>query len=234
MLCSRGTVVILYDMDERSRRLWNLRSGVHQIVHFHYYPYLKVFDRRRCIYVHNPKSAGKSVFRALGYSANLHVPAVDYLRADPRRFDAYYKFAFVRNPWDRCHSGFRHILAHRPDNFAWMCERGGVPVAEVDFRRFVLELLDPALLWSTTVLRPQHTWLCTPGGGVIVDEVFRFETLARDFETVAERIGLDPRLAHVNRGSNARDYRDVYDESMRRRVAEVYARDIELFGYEFD
>lgn len=30
-----------------------------------------------------------------------HVPYLDYECANPRKFERFFKFAFVRNPWDR-------------------------------------------------------------------------------------------------------------------------------------
>ena len=59
------------------------------------------------------------------------------------------------------------------------------------------------------------------------------ETIAEDFNGVAARLGLDARLEHRNPSARA-GYREVYTPAMREIVADVYAQDIECFGYEFD
>jgi hypothetical protein len=54
-----------------------------------------------------------------------------------------------------------------------------------------------------------------------------------DFDEVCDRIGL-PRaeLEKVNSSSRG-DYRQYYDQELIDGVARIYARDLELFDYEF-
>jgi hypothetical protein len=67
-----------------------------------------------------------------------------------------------------------------------------------------------------------------------VDFIGRFERLEEDFARVRMHVGLSEQLASTNRGrSRPASYRDSYDQEMIDRVARVYRRDIELFGYSF-
>ena len=66
-----------------------------------------------------------------------------------------------------------------------------------------------------------------------VDYVGRYQRLQHDFNVIARRLGVAATLGAQNRSPHP-DYRDYYDRESRRIVGELYRRDIELFGYDFD
>lgn len=70
-------------------------------------------------------------------------------------------------------------------------------------------------------------------GGLLVDFVGRYETLNEDFSHVCRRIGVSARLDRRNTSRHG-DYREYYDDELRALVAGAYRADIEFFGYEFD
>ena len=49
----------------------------------------------------------------------------------------------------------------------------------------------------------------------------------------AQRIGIPTATLEKVNASSRRDYREYYDEPLIDGVAKLYARDLELFGYEF-
>src|SRR5947208_3465937 len=63
-------------------------------------------NRHRCIFIHIPKTAGSSIALSLFGEQLEHITYRDYQIANPRKFDRYFKFAFVRNPWDRVVSSY--------------------------------------------------------------------------------------------------------------------------------
>jgi hypothetical protein len=78
---------------------------------------------------------------------------------------------------------------------------------------------------------PQVHYLTADGRQV--DFIGRTESLEDDLAQVFSRLGrATPPLPHENVGSSG-DYRTHYTPAMRRRVAEVFADDIDAFGYEF-
>ena len=81
--------------------------------------------------------------------------------------------------------------------------------------------------------RTQHAFLCDEDGEVRLDYVGRFENLARDFAAIADRIGLEGRLDHLNEndGQSRTDFRRLYTEEAYHLVGELWATDIEAFGY---
>jgi hypothetical protein len=63
--------------------------------------------RYRCIFVHIPKTAGKSINRFFGMEWQKHKDLSRYAgELQPQLFSSYFKFAIVRNPWDRILSDY--------------------------------------------------------------------------------------------------------------------------------
>jgi chondroitin 4-sulfotransferase 11 len=158
----------------------------------------------------------------------------------------HFKFAFVRNPWDRlvsCYSNkildvedtelgdppFRKLPSDKaPKLFK------GMPFAE--FVETVCEIPDEE---ANGHFVSQHEVICgwEKDKPIMADFVGRFENLAADFAVVAERIRgkhelrLPHRLRSISRGS--RPYTEFYDDRLRTLVHERYREDIETFNYAF-
>jgi hypothetical protein len=68
---------------------------------------------------------------------------------------------------------------------------------------------------------------------MLADRIGRVEAMQESYDRIAARIGIPSApLERVN-SSKRRDYRDYYDDLLVEGVARLYARDLELFGYEF-
>ena len=79
----------------------------------------------------------------------------------------------------------------------------------------------------------QSSDLCDAHGRILVNYVGKFETLVSDFTEITTRIGVQVVLPHENKSVH-RDYRSYYDNELRELVSRFCARDLELFGYDFD
>src|ERR1051325_4646004 len=65
----------------------------------------------RCIFIHIPKTAGNSVNRVFGVGWQDHKDLQRYRDELPKEtFERYFKFAVVRNPWDRLLSDYNDQL----------------------------------------------------------------------------------------------------------------------------
>ncbi|HWB13961.1 MAG TPA: sulfotransferase family 2 domain-containing protein [Pirellulales bacterium] len=188
-------------------------------------------DRLKCIFFHIPKTGGISVARSL--FGSLGVGHITREAAEivfgARSFRAYFKFCFVRNPWDRLVSCYHYLRAWSDGPYPFV-EEWVRPFETFDL--FVREALVGGAWMHDQHLWPQHRFVCS-NGKLHVDYVGRFETLGSDCDTVARRLGLDVRLAHMNK-SQRRDYREYYNDETRDIVADVYREDIGAFGYDFD
>jgi hypothetical protein len=137
----------------------------------------------------------------------------------PETFESFFKFAFVRNPFDRFVS-YCSFVTREKDQF----DRD--PKAVMHY--FVA---NPP--WSHILFQPQHQFVTDEAGQLLADTIGRVEQMQESYDDIARRIGIPPApLARVN-SSRRRDYRDYYDRELIDGVAKLYARDLELFGYEF-
>jgi hypothetical protein len=87
--------------------------------------------------------------------------------------------------------------------------------------------------WHRIIFQPQHRFVTDNEGNLLTDFLGRVEHMQRSYDEIAERIGIPTaELARVN-ASERRDYRGYYTPELVERVGKLYARDLELFGYEF-
>ncbi|MEJ2178416.1 MAG: sulfotransferase family 2 domain-containing protein, partial [Gammaproteobacteria bacterium] len=75
--------------------------------------------------------------------------------------------------------------------------------------------------------------LCGTNGELLMDFVGKLETLDEDWKTICERIGIPYVELPRKNISVKRPYTDYYKPALRDLVAHHWAREIELFGYEF-
>ena len=197
---------------------------------------LAAFDKHKCIFVHIPKCAGLSVVQSLfGNSGGGHKTIVQYqLIFSLSEFSTYFKFTFVRNPWDRLVSAFTFLKQGglTEHDRAWAAKNlNSYP----DFKSFVVNWVSVRNIYSYYHFIPQHEFLLDPKTHAIsVDFIGKFEALERDFEKICKRLDISASLSKQNRtiGREA-EYRTYYDPQTRNIVANVYQKDIELFGYAF-
>lgn len=162
---------------------------------------------------------------SLAFAAQQHLPAL-ILRSllSNQTWNAYFKFAFIRNPWDMLVSFYHYRRALTPEQRSLNPGMDDVLQRCSDFSDVVR---------AYPMVRSDMTSLIADDEGrQLVDFVGRYENLAEDFAHVCRRIGLAPALAHENR-SDHRAYREYYTGETRAAVERHFARDIERFGYSF-
>lgn len=222
-------------IDDRLRRIRNRKRFVeHDQKNPGFYSSIAPLDFYKCIFIHIPKNAGMSVCYALfGNHAGSHRRLRDYYNVFPEStIREYYKFAFVRNPWDRLVSTYVFLKkgGMTDKDKAW----ADANLSEYDdFGTFVRKWINPENIYTYIHFIPQFEFVIDKNGESGVDFVGRFENLNRDFETVAQQLGIESELKKVNSSRKDSEYRSFYDDETREIVAKVYARDIEMFNYEF-
>ena len=152
-----------------------------------------------------------------------HIPAsgVRAMLGD-ELFDDYYKFCVIRDPFDKTVSGFWYWLAAE--------EREALRTAP--FER-VRQSFDR---WVMTNALPVDRIIYTIDGVAVADRYIRYERMHEDMAAVCGDLGLawDPaRLRRYKSGTRQRAERfaEYYTERAAARVAEVFAWELEYFGY---
>jgi hypothetical protein len=217
-----------------AKQLRKLRRLRHQLSTGGYT--LASFDQYRCIFVHIPKCAGVSISQSLfGNHGAGHYPITTFQQVfEPQAFEHYFKFAFVRNPWDRLLSAWCFLRegGFNDTDRRWAQRH----LSEFpDFGTFVRHWLTPENARSWVHFRPQTDFLRLADGRLGVDFIGRYEQIETDFRHVCGELGIDAKLSTLNTAAAPRqDYRTAYDNATRDIVARIYAQDIAELAYRFD
>nr|VFJ51828.1 MAG: Sulfotransferase family protein [Candidatus Kentron sp. FW] len=158
-----------------------------------------------------------------------HVKAKDARKELPGEiYDGFYKFAFVRNPWDWQVSMY-HFILKETDHVSH------ATVKSMDsFEEYLAWVIDSKKSpYAKGATKFQKDMIVDEKGRIIVDFVGRYENLAEDFQKVCRTVGIEASLPRINQSVH-QDYRAYYNDGTREMVAEYFKKDIELFGYTFD
>jgi hypothetical protein len=151
----------------------------------------------------------------------LALPKERRVAIGQKQFETYFKFGFVRNPWDRVVSLYERTEAQQ------MKDR-------MTFEEFVdwIQYSSSTCIHSSPH-RYQLDWFVDPDGRVLADFIGRFERLEEDWAFVARKLGITEALPHRRLNARARHYTEYYSARTREIIAVKFKVDIEKFGYEF-
>lgn len=196
---------------------------------------------KKFIFIHIYKTAGMSVRQAIGkyqlipyfdspnrvlnyiiYGINnYHLTATQLQEKLPKKlFNDYYKFAFVRNPWDWQVSLFNYMQqcnTHHQNSLANQ-----------------LQSFEDYIEWRVNnEVRLQSDFLLGKEGEVIVDYIGHLETIDNDFSFLEKELNLSSiHIPKVNTTQRER-YQSYYSSKTKDLVYKHFKKDIELFDYSF-
>jgi hypothetical protein len=197
-----------------------------------------ISDNLKCVFIHIQKTGGDSIETALGLEVtDKHFLARQLnVKYDRALWNHYFKFAFVRNPWDRLVSWYSMI-----ENARGRPRLNGffryVLTNAASFEDFILRCTDQIRDddGDKCIYTNQIEYLVDMNGTLLVDFVGRFERLQQDFDQVCSVLGIETRLLpRLNHGSRHEHYSQYYSDEMREFVSERYKSDIEYFGFAFE
>jgi hypothetical protein len=170
-------------------------------------------------FVRNPKTGSTSVTEALNgvVVCRAHQPASYY-------FDLGLKtFAFVRNPWERAHSWWRHQRYFRQETFR-----------EYILGRAARETLTHGKEDTGLLFHDQYNWLRV--GDRYVNYIGYFECLWPDYKLALYRFDLQPvkEFPHQNLNVDRDKYPyspDLWDDDMVKEMEPLFQELAIEFGY---
>lgn len=184
---------------------------------------LTISDMHQFVWFRVAKVGTRTIFNIL---ANNEVPfsVNDYqLPFSPSKYKKYFKFAFVRNPWDRVVSCYCNKVLTQGQYSFRECFGKGFDYFVDYISRQNLETADAHIRLQTALIPLDK-----------VDFVGRLENFNEDLLYVMSMLGLNHvAIPHKNKTHHTH-YSTYYTKKTRRIIAEKYRKDIEAFGYQFE
>jgi hypothetical protein len=143
------------------------------------------------------------------------------LHLDAQQWRDYFKFGFVRNPFDRYVSTC--FFLNRDD-----------PAFARNARALMKDRLSRPRFQQRVLVRPQYLQLCNANGDLAVDFIGRYEGLQQSYDQICDRIGIPSTNLGSRNASSHAAYGDYYDDELRDKVARFYADDLRVFDYPRD
>ncbi len=193
-----------------------------------YYKYnLTICDAPKFIWFRNAKVGTRSTLDAFNI-AGVELIAEEARKCyySPQKYKDYFKFAFVRNPWDRLVSGWSdkvvnmNALNFDPQALSEMQQ----------FENFVAYCTGLDLVTCNIHFRHQ----CRLIDLNEVNYIGRLEHFNEDLTKIFRILQLpEIQIPVMNKSIRDPSYHSYYTDDTRRMVSEMYRKDIQLFGYTF-
>lgn len=198
----------------------------------------------KCIFVHIQRTGGTSIERAIQgddqyykLKETKHILASTTKEIHADYWDDYFKFSFVRNPWDRAYSfakmkWFKTSITNNNinlDNYVKFIneKKYELPAFSENLVRFH-QINHSKYINNAVYLNILNEEL---------DFIGKFENLQEDFQKVCNNIGLktdlkmdpgvkkiDPRFDH---------YSNYYNDKSIKQIQKLHKKDIERFNYSY-
>ncbi len=190
------------------------------------------FPEHNCVLIHIPKTGGTSIRNGF-FQGAYEGPAQGKI---PEEWAHCYKFAFVRNPFDRLISAWK-MFADGMENTKWKFPTDAIPnITLLEFLDIVRDESIPYDGIRTTFERKirhhtlplVHPFHCLDRA----DFVGRFETFDADFSNICQKIGASGELPHWNKTEHI-GYQNYYSNHTKQIIEEHYHDDLVQFGYSF-
>ena len=180
------------------------------------YGFAYISEHKKIIYFSIPKSASGTIRKTLfpeGNRATLIHPK--------QSSDKYFKFTFVRNPWARMVSNWTMFTKYKGRI------RQLKSMTDEDLSKFE-DFIDFAKRAKNHHWQPQVLFIPEEP-----DFIGKVENFNEDFSKLCHQIGFSIEMPNKTGSSEHKPYWEYYTPSLVEQVREMYAEDIERFGYTF-
>jgi len=206
-----------------------------------------IYKEKKFIFIHIHKTGGKSINNALHsfqdnvpfkyklwnkiYSKPLNKKPIypDYLMLDTHTnaieykeflgddYDKFFKFTFVRNPFD-----------WQVSMYFFMKEQKN------HFQHDIINKLnfDEYIDWRVNEdFQLQKSFVVNENNELIVDYIGKLENIQKDFNYIQDRLNIQTNLPHVNK-SKHKPYYEYFNKKTSNIIIEAFEEDFDFFGYE--
>lgn len=141
-------------------------------------------------------------------------------------YNDFFKFAFVRNPFDRELSDYLYILGFPRHKLHKVASR-------LSFKDFLKWRIENDLILQSHFIYDSH-------GNCLVDAVGQYENLKEDFSKILSRLDIKVSLPHINQSSRSKKesryakLSKYYDDEAIDILTKGYQDDFKNFGYDLN
>lgn len=204
-----------------------------------------ILEDRKLVFISVPKVACSSILSAIASSYQVKLQSA--LHSDPfwqivrgtlsAQQQTYDKFAFVRNPFARIVSCYKHKILRvrmqsQTEQVPYLFQKF-LPL-ESTFDEFINVISRVPDCHAEQHFKSQYAILYE-GGRLLPDWVGRFETLAASWAEIAQKYRFEQALPKLRSTAHLpdtpQDYRTYYTRPLVKLVYRRYQKDIEAFGY---
>ena len=172
------------------------------------------FLKYKAVYFRVPKVASTSIL--------ISLRQIDSVERCEEYDERCFKFAFVRNPFDRLASCYRHLICRV--GVGTVFKQIGI-YKNMPFDEFVDVVSKMEDNEMDMHFRPQHTFIPD------VDYIGKFESLNEDYCKVLQIIGIKQAPELLKENSTQKTIYDIYTKESIEKISKIYKIDFERFNY---
>ena len=237
-----------------------------------------ISHKNKLIFFHIPKTARSSLTYILrdhisspnikktdfdkgGWQGMYHVDGNQhsrYLDNVPicEKYEHYFKFAFVRNPWDLAFSWYLSLFGRNDDNpavkaisqsmfkeflFKYVKDHSSItePLKWINKQKHKSKLLNKFIVKKHVPVKEindtQISYIVDRHGQIAVDYLAKFENFKTELDYIFNYLKItNYENVSLNVSNYLRyNYRDYYDQESRELIKKIYKDDIDILGYKF-
>lgn len=192
--------------------------------------------KNKVIFIHIPKTGGYSIYKIFdmkppfeGENEGMgHQTSANHKSKFKRKWDGYFKFAFVRNPWERFISAYMYHRKLYDKNVNAQIGARKLCNTYPDVNKLIDAMRkDESICKSiinNTHFREQWKWLTEP-----VDFIGSVENFTEDIHKILDKLGIEPYPEIPQENTTKHGGAEILSIKNRKFLTQLYSKDIKLF-----